>query len=250
MSLGDGDLALIQGVPLFAGLDAAALAALFSGTRATAHPNGTLLFSQDDPADRFFVLLSGWVKLYRLSEDGAEVIIGMMARGETFAEAAMFASGRFPVCAEAVSDIRVVALAASHVARTLQDHPAITWAILGSLSVRLRQLVQQVEQLSTRSAPQRVAAFLLRFCPPDAGGTGASAGGTGDGIAVDLPLQKALIARRLGMRPETLSRALAALEAVGVTRRDGGVTIASIGRLRRYCGPDGALLSPARAPCA
>jgi len=241
MPLTDQDLAVIRGVPLFAGLGSEALAALFRDSTAQSHAPGTVLFTQDDPADRFYVLLAGWIKLYRLSEDGTEVVIAMMARAETFAEAAMFGSGHFPVCAEALTAIRVVALSARSFGRTLSDHPAIVYAMLGSMSVRLRQLVREVEQLQARSAPERVATFLLRACPEPAPGC--------DSYDLDLPLHKAVIAKRLGMRPETFSRALARLEAEGVQRRDGGVTIASLSRLRAFCGPD-TVAGPVRAPCS
>ena len=241
MALAPNDLAVIRGVPLFAGLAPDALAALFRDSSAQSLPVGTLLFSQDEPADRFYVLLSGWIKLFRLSEDGTEVVIAMMARAETFAEAAMFGSGRFPVCAEALTAIRVVALSALSFERTLRDHPAIVYAMLGSMSVRLRQLVREVEQLQSRSAPERVATFLLRACPEPADGR--------DSWDLDLPLHKAVIAKRLGMRPETFSRALAKLEAEGVRRREGGVTITSLARLRAFCGPDAAA-APVRAPCS
>jgi len=241
MALTDADLAVIRTVPLFAGLGLEALAALFRDSTAQSQPPGTVLFAQDDPADRFYVLLAGWIKLYRLSEDGTEVVIAMMARAETFAEAAMFGSGHFPVCAEALTAIRVVALSARSFARTLTDHPAIVYAMLGSMSVRLRQLVREVEQLQARSAPQRVATFLVRACPEPADGR--------DCCDLDLPLHKAVIAKRLGMRPETFSRALAKLEAQGVHRRDGGVTITSLRRLQAFCGTDGAFKATP-APCS
>ncbi|WP_042695759.1 Crp/Fnr family transcriptional regulator, partial [Azospirillum sp. B506] len=103
----------------------------------------------------------------------------------------------------------------------LREDDRIAFGMLGSLSVRLRHLVTQIEQLQVQPAPQRVAAFLMRVCP------------SGDGPAqFQLPFDKALIARRLGMQPETLSRALAKLRAVGVETQGLIVSVAERAALR------------------
>ncbi|NYZ13475.1 cyclic nucleotide-binding domain-containing protein [Azospirillum sp. RWY-5-1] len=222
------DAAQIRAVPLFQTLAERALDALVASSTLRTVPRGTTLFLQDEPADRFFVLLDGWVKLYRLTRDGSEAVVHVIAPGESFAEAAMFANGRFPVCGEAVSDARVMTLTAAGFARCLREDDAVAFAMLGSLSLRLRHLVTQIEQLQVQPAPQRVASFLLRFCPE------------GGGRAVfTLPFDKALVARRLGMQPETLSRALARLRTAGVETQGSQVTVADLDALRRI-GEDGA----------
>lgn len=222
------DAAQIRSVPLFQTLTERALDALVASSTLRGVPRGTTLFLQDEPADRFFVLLDGWVKLYRLTRDGGEAVVHVIAPGESFAEAAMFANGRFPVCGEAVSDARVMTLTAAGFARCLREDDAVAFAMLGSLSLRLRHLVTQIEQLQVQPTPQRVASFLLRFCPE--GGGRAS---------FTLPFDKALVARRLGMQPETLSRALARLRAAGVETQGAQVTVADLDALRRI-GEDGA----------
>jgi CRP-like cAMP-binding protein len=228
------DAAILRGSPLFQRLSDRALAMLVASSQVRAVPRGTTLFVQDEPADRFFTLLDGWVKLYRLTRDGTEAVVNVIAPGETFAEAAMFASGSFPVCAEAVSDCRVLSLTADGFARCLKEEDEIAFAMLGSLSLRLRDLVRQIEQLQVQPTHQRVGGFLLRFCPE------------GPGPAVfALPFDKALVARRLGMQPETFSRALAKLRTVGVETQGGTISVADTDALRRFCqagdGDDGVL---------
>ncbi|MGQ9370725.1 Crp/Fnr family transcriptional regulator [Azospirillum sp. ST 5-10] len=221
------DAATIRAHPLFQRLPDRALAALVGTAQVRAVPRGTTLFVQDETADRFYVLLQGWVKLYRLTRDGAEAVVNVVAAGETFAEAAMFASGRFPVCAEAVVDSRVLTLTAEGFARCLREDDQIAFAMLGSLSLRLRHLVQQIEQLQVQPTPQRVGSFLLRFCPE----------GPGSAVFM-LPFDKALIARRLGMQPETFSRALAKLRTIGVEAHGGTISVADLDELRRFCHAD------------
>jgi len=223
MPLGERDAARVRGIPLFSGLSERAFHTLGERMRAVEAAAGETLFIQDEPADRFMILLDGWVKLYRLSEDGAEAVVNVVAPGETFAEAAMFAQGSFPVCAEAVTAVRCLSIAADDFAAVAASDREAVFGILGSLSLRLRQLVRQIESLQVKSAPARLAEFLLGLLPP-----GTTSGG------IDLPLNKGLIARRLGMRPETLSRALVRLREEGVETRDGKLFITDVPTLRRF----------------
>jgi CRP/FNR family transcriptional regulator, dissimilatory nitrate respiration regulator len=106
--------------------------------------------------------------------------------------------------------------------RRLNERGDLALKMLAALSRHLRCLVVQVEQLTIRSATERVAGFLLRLCPHANGSA-----------VIDLPLDKVLIAGRLGMQPETLSRSLAKLRAHGVATKGGIVTVGDIAALRR-----------------
>ena len=218
------DADLVRGLPMFEQLAEQDLASLLATATVRTVERGADLFLQGDPADRFFVVLEGWAKLYRVNRDGAEAVIRMVNAGESFAEAAMFAGGHFPVSAQAVTDLRVLSITSKAFARGVQADVRTAFAMLGSLSTRLRMLVQQVEQLQVQSAPQRVGSFLLKLCPP--GGGNAS---------FKLPLEKSLVARRLGIQPETFSRALAKLRPVGVEVHGSVVSIANIDILREFC---------------
>ena len=77
-------------------------------------------FFQEERAESFFVVLNGWVKLSRETVEGDEYVIGMFSRGESFAEAAIFDSGRFPVTAEAVEPARVLVVPAKPFMETIE----------------------------------------------------------------------------------------------------------------------------------
>lgn len=221
------EAAVLRGIPLFQGLADDALALLLEGATVRMLPQGASLFLQDEPAQCFFLLLGGWVKLYRLSTDGSEAIVGVIAPGETFADAASFANAVYPVCADAIAPSRVLLLAMPAFRRAIAADGAIALRMLGSLSRRLRHLVEQIEHLQVRSAPQRLGAFLVGLCPARSGAAELS-----------LPMPKALIAQRLGMRPETLSRALLALRKVGVTQRGTSIAITDVAALARFANAD------------
>lgn len=224
VGLEDRDLAVIARVPLFAGLDTSALAELLADALVRRFPRNALLFLEGEPAGQFYVVLDGWVRLYRQTPDGRESVIALFARGESFAEAVMFLGGRFPVSAAVVDEARLLVVPARSFRRALRSDNELCFKMMASMAVHLRRLVGQVEQLTVRSSSERVAQFLLRLARDGA-----------ESAIVHLPYDKGLIAARLGMQPETFSRALAKLRPLGVETHGSRVTIRDTAALRRHC---------------
>jgi CRP/FNR family transcriptional regulator, dissimilatory nitrate respiration regulator len=222
------DLVLMRRTALFRRLKEDALARMLAPAVVTTVPRGQNLFVQGQEAERFYVLLSGWVKLYRMTAEGAEAVVTIVAPGESFAEAALFLSARYPVSAEAVDRARLLSFAAADFARLMGEDSGLAMAMLASLSVRLHGLVSQIEQLHAHSSPKRVGHFFLKLCSDKTGL-----------VAFDLPFDKALLARRLGMQPETFSRALRQLREIGVATQGPKVTVADVAALREFCGDIG-----------
>lgn len=222
------DLALVRAVPLFAGLPFASLNALLADARVREHARGATLFLQGDPADRFFVVLDGWVRLYRETPDGAEITIALFARGESFAEAAMLGPGQFPVCAVVAEPSRLLNVPASSFLGALEADRMLCRNLMASMARRLQAFVRQIEALSRRSTVERLAAFLVKLCE-----------GRRPPVVIELPLDKTLVAARLGMQPETLSRAFARLRRLGVTTAGHAVRIEDIDALKGLAESDG-----------
>lgn len=220
------DLMLMRRSALFRRLKEDALARLLATASLVTAPRGRNLFVQGQEAERFYVLLNGWVKLYRMTAEGTEAVVTIVAPGESFAEAALFLAARYPVSAETVDRARLMSFAAADFSRLMAEDSGLAMAMLASMSARLHGLVSQIEQLHTHSAPKRVGHFFLRLCA-----------GHGPGpAALELPFDKALIAKRLGMQPETFSRALRQLRDVGVVTSGAVVTVGDIDALRALCG--------------
>jgi CRP-like cAMP-binding protein len=216
------DQEILRSQPLFRGLDEEARQVLLSDARVQRVPRNTVLFLQGEPAARFYVIFDGWVKLFRESEDGDESVIAVFTRGDSFAEAAIFDQKVYPVSAAAVEESRILMVPAGSFIGHLKENSSYALNMMGAMSRHLRLLVQQVELLSVRSSTERVAEFIGRLCPPEA--TSAT---------IKLPLDKALIAGRLGMQPETLSRALAKLREQGIETNRGEVEVPDVAALRR-----------------
>lgn len=218
------DLEILRRIPLFAGLEPRQLEGLLRDASVRDHPKGQLLFQQGDTADRFYVMLGGWVKIFRSTPDGDQAVMGLFSRGESFAEAAMFMGGHFPASAEVVEQSRLLRVESGPFEKRLHAEPEIAVAMLASVSRRMHYLVGQIEQLQVRSGTQRVADFLLKLCSTEGGPS-----------EIALPYDKSLIASRLGMKPESFSRALARLRELGVQTEGSHVSISNVVTLAEFC---------------
>lgn len=219
----DRDLQLLRKMSLFKGLDDEAFGRLLCHAKVQKVARNEVIFVEGEPAAQLFLVLSGWIKLWRQSEDGHESVIGVFAEGESFAEAAIFDQKGYPVSAIAADDSRLLAISAASVLREFRKNPDYAINVVADLSRHMRLLVRQIEQLSVSSSTERLARFLVKLCPKDA-----------EEAVVRFPVEKALIAGRLGMQPETLSRGLAKLRKIGVNTKGSMVTIDDVEALRKY----------------
>ncbi len=215
------DLRVASRIPIFSGLKPQTVERLIAPASVMSLKHGDCLFRQGDVSSAFFIIVDGWVKLYRLTLGGDEAIIHILTKGESVAEAVAFTGSRYSATAEAVSNARVVRIPADYLVRCIHEMPDIALAIIASTSQRLHRLVQEIEHLKAQSGIQRVAEFLAALCPPGSGPH-----------TITLPYDKTLIAGRLGLKPESLSRAFAKLRRVGVEVRASHVIVRDVGKLR------------------
>jgi len=238
------DLDIVSRIAVLGALRPAIVQRIIAPATVVALDERQALFRQGEPATAFFIVVAGWIKLYRVTLSGEEAVIRVFTRGDSFAEAVAFTSALYPASAEAVSEARVVRIPSDHVVRCIQESPEIALAMIASTSQHLHFLIQQVEQLKAQSGVQRVAEFLAALCPVDHGPA-----------MIALPYDKVLIAARLGLKPESLSRAFAKLRAAGVEVSASHVAIRDVSRLHHLaCGERGAIhetlrtFGPAVAP--
>jgi CRP-like cAMP-binding protein len=221
------DLDVVFRIAVFRGLKPATIRRVIAPATTIALGERDILFRQGEPAAAFFIVIDGWIKLYRNTLSGEETVLMVFTRGSSFAEAVAFTNGTYPASAEAVSEARVVQIPASHVLRCIREEPEIALAMIASTSQHLHHLVQQVEQLKAQSGVQRVAEFLASLCQIDHGPA-----------MIALPYDKVLIAARLGLKPESLSRAFAKLRTIGVEVSASHVAIRDVARLYQLATDD------------
>ena len=226
-SLTDHELGLVKNTALFSNLPEDLFSVLLRAAQVCHAKPGETLFMQGDEATGYYIVLEGWVKLYRITSSGNEAVVAVFARGQSFAEAAVFSMKTYPVSAEAVAKTKLLHMPRGVLFETVRKNPDFAFALLGSTALHLQDLVRQIEQLKTHTATQRVARFLASLCTKQVGA-----------CTIGLPYDKTLIASRLGMKPESLSRAFARLRNLGVTVDHSAASISNIEQLRKYAEED------------
>ena len=163
--------------------------------------DGQSLFQQGDPAPRFYLVVQGRIKLFRLAPEGNEKVIELVDAGNIFAEALMFLNApRYLVGSQALGETTVVSVDAEDFLTLLRDSVELCLALQADMSFRLRALIREIDDLSLHSATCRVAAFLLSQAPENS-------------AEFELDVPKHVIASRLSVKPETFSRIIKNLKS-------------------------------------
>ena len=218
---------LVYKAPIFSEIGRDDVQALLECAYITNHTEGELLFSRGDPADRFFLVLAGRVNLVALTEAGDQSILEVIERGQSFAEAAIFASQRFPINAECQPGTRLLEIPAQPFLARLAERRGLSAKLLASLARWQRRMLSEIAELKGRSPVQRLGLFLLaQIRDEDAE------------AALTLPVTKVQLASRIGITPESLSRALARLRPLGVSSSGREFIISDPRKLRQFCGAD------------
>lgn len=221
------DLEIIGALPCFEELDDEQLSLLTAGALLQRFPRETVLFEQGERADFLHVLVEGSVMLYGSTADGRETVIEILTPVDTFILAAALTDTPYLLSAKVLEPSNILMLPARTLREQLALQPKLALAMLASLASQFRRMVRQIKDLKLRTSTQRLAAFLLHLADPAV-----------DGAVVELPVNKQVLASRLGMTPENLSRAFAALTEQEIQIKGRTVVVGSIDRLRTYCRPD------------
>jgi CRP/FNR family transcriptional regulator len=202
-------LSVIRKAPVFSQLDDRTLRVFVEQCQTIRVKAGAQVLRPSQPADRFFAVLSGQVKIYKLSPRGDEQILHLYGPGETFGEAAMWAKIDFPAHAQAVEDARLLVVPRETLRRALADNAELAMGMMAGLSAKLREFNLLIERLSLMEVPARLAGTLLQLAE--------KAGSP----SFRLEQSKRELAAQIGAVPETLSRALAKMKKQGVIQVKG-----------------------------
>lgn len=198
---------LLRRSPFFAAAGEAAMERLLRPSFTQLLPRGTVLFEQKELPGFLHLLLSGSIGLQAQDESGSDTIVEIFGAGEVFLVPAAVLDLPYLASAVALTEVRVLMIPAGTFRDGIAADAGLARATMELLARHWRLMVDQVVDLKLRPAERRVSRFLARRISEEAGGGQA-----------ELPEPRAAIAGRLGMTPETLSRALAVLESKGLIR--------------------------------
>ncbi len=210
----------IASAPMFDGLDRAHAEFLAAQSRPIFLPAGQVLFRRGTPSTGFYMVRDGRMQLSVSNSEGVVKVLEIISPGGAFGHAVMFLRDPYPVDATALVDTHLVFVPDKAVDRILDEDPAMARLMLASMAKRLQAKIQDIAMLSLQSATQRIVAYVLGAMRDFGSDT---AGAAGPSTTVELPALKQVLASRLGMTPETFSRAVRTLTSAGLLSMDGSV---------------------------
>jgi len=234
MSTADNNL-LVGGSPmksalrkhhLFSSLPEHDLEQLVQLCRLVKLDNEAPLFHQGADAQQFYLVLSGTIKLFRVSPDGLTKVIEVIRQGEAFAEALMFLQQKaYPLNAEAMGKAEVIAIPSQRYKEMILATPECALGVMGNMAMKLHRRINEIEILTLQNTRHRLANYLFGLLSDPAASTGA----------IELPMAKQLIASQLAMQPETFSRLIKEMKQQGLISVKGGhIDVHDVQGLREF----------------
>lgn len=163
---------------------------------------GEIIFLDGAPTAGLWVVNEGHVKIFKTSSEGSEHIVHFVGPGDSFNDVSVMDGGPNPASAAALTQVIACNLSHEAIADAIRKDPELALCLIHSLAARARFLVNQVEELALYSVTTRVARFLVKQEVDPSFNAAA-------------PVNRTTLASHLAIKPETLSRALSALEAAG-----------------------------------
>lgn len=186
------------------------------------------LFDAGEPVRGFYHICKGKVKVFRLSPEGNEQVLGVFRPGQTFAEAAVFQGGGYPASAECLEDCELLFLEREALRKLVSQEPDFALRMLGAVAGKLRRMVTLVDTLTLQDVRGRLCRYLLGLLSEQ----------SSEQYQIQLPISQTLLARMLGITGETLSRGLKSLVQQGVlgSAQRGRIVVADVAKLRELGG--------------
>jgi len=201
---------VLTSIPLFEGLPEEQMEDLAMIVVDRLFNRGEIIFSEGDDGTGFYVVISGRVKIFKLSAEGKEQILHFFGPGEPFGEVPVFTGQHFPANAETIEKSRIFLFPRDSFVGLIKKNPSLALNMLAILSKRLRTFTMLIDDLSLKEVPGRLAAYLLYLSEQEMGSRD-----------LQLTITKTSLASLLGTIPETLSRILGKMSRQGLIETDG-----------------------------
>lgn len=193
----------LKTIPLFSGLSTPQLEKIQAIALELSFNKGRLIFQEGDAGNGFYIVNTGKIKVFKLSFEGKEQILHIYGPGHTFGEVPVFEGKNFPASAMAIENSGILFLPRDAFVNLITTTPALSMNMLADLSKRLRAFTIQIESLSLKEVPARLAAYILTLSSEQ---KSVQISGQNNQQMVTLPISKAQLANLIGTTPETISR--------------------------------------------
>ncbi|WP_053364545.1 Crp/Fnr family transcriptional regulator [Bacillus sp. FJAT-27251] len=197
----------VSQVPIFNHLEDGQMNEVMGMVQSVAYKRGEMVYRAGDPSDSLYIVHTGKIRIYRLSESGKEQLLRILAPGNFTGELALFKDGVHEAFGEAMEETQVCIIRREDLQKLLLKYPSVSLKILTEFSIRLEQSEKQTTRFATEKVEARLASFLAECMDHDRS------------KEITLPMSKKDLASYLGTTPETISRKLADLEEAGLIQQ-------------------------------
>jgi len=225
------NFANLASLPLFRGLSENQLRNILKGARYIDLDKNVCFLAQGDPTSRFIIMIDGWAKTTKESAEGQETILQILGKKDSLFDINLLSATVSPLNVRTITKCKVLSLSLPVLRDHISRNHKLSQNFLTATTLRLQKLVAQFEQITLKTATQRVGWFLVNLHLE----TGL------EGAPLKLPYDKALIAAYLNIKPETFSRALQHFKKEGFVIEKDEVLLPNVHALCKYCDPDMAL---------
>ncbi|CCK82380.1 Crp/Fnr family transcriptional regulator [Desulfobacula toluolica] len=187
----------LKTIPLFSGLSNEHLEQIAAIASTLKFARGEMIFHEGDRGDGFYMVEKGKIKVFKLSFDGKEQILHIYGPGHIFGEVPAFEGKNFPASSMALEKSDILFLPRDKFVDLITRTPGLGMNMLADLSRRLREFTVQIENLSLKEVPSRLAAYIITLSKEQK-----------NEQQVILPISKAQLSNLIGTTPETVSRIL------------------------------------------
>lgn len=204
----------LRNVPLFADLTERELGMLADRALPRQYQPGEMVFSEGDPCEGLYVVQTGSVKIFNTSASGREQVLHIEKAGNTLAELPVFDGGNYPASTAAVDACKLLFISKKDFRALCLERPEMSLKVLKVVSLRLRQLVGIIEELSFTTVRNRLASWLLQQAREKGQRTAR-------GIEFELTINNQQLAFQIGTVRELVSRNLSHFQSEGMLKVEG-----------------------------
>lgn len=218
----------ISKVPIFNHLTDTEMRKILKLSMRKVFKKGEVIYYPEDHGEQLYIIHTGKVKIYRLSESGKEQLLRILEPGDFMGELSLFANIPLSSYAEAIKDTEICLINRQDLHRFIEKQPTISLKILEQFSFRLNQVENTLQSLNS-SVEERIVAYLIELLKEK------DFANTNSNIKITLPMSKKDFSSFIGTTQETLSRNLTSLEQRGFIKQSGqrNITILQINDLKR-----------------
>lgn len=207
------DESLLSKLPPFSRLDGTAIRDILDQASSRRYDAGVQVFEEGAQADRFFILLDGYIRVVRITPAGEQVIVLHIPAGQLFGTAKALGRDTYPATAITATESIVL----SWSTRLWDDFSArydgFATETYKAVGQRMGDMNNRMVEMATQQVEQRIACALLRLINQ----TGRKVSG---GIEINFPITRQDLSEMTGTTLHTVSRTLSGWEKLGIVKSE------------------------------